>query len=74
MEEEETLRKAKLANERLKLMKAHFPNDFRWWEEAIRESLNEKEREVLYLKRILGDHPPFVPNQGMMGDYFFVFS
>jgi hypothetical protein len=49
MEEEEPLRKAKLANERLKLMKAHFPDDFRWWEEAIRESLNEKEREVFYV-------------------------
>ncbi|MGF6950925.1 hypothetical protein QF028_003430 [Neobacillus sp. B4I6] len=49
MEVEETLRKAKLSNERLNLMKAHFPNDFRWWEEAIRESLNEKEREVFYV-------------------------
>ncbi|PEQ93960.1 hypothetical protein CN481_09990 [Bacillus sp. AFS006103] len=49
MEEEETLRKAKLANERLKLMENRNSDDFRWWEEAIRESLNEKEREVFYV-------------------------
>ncbi|MEY2194731.1 hypothetical protein AB7942_18605 [Neobacillus sp. BF23-41] len=49
MEEEEPLRKVKLAKERLKLMKYRIPDDFRWWEEAIRESLNEKEREVFYV-------------------------
>ncbi|MEY2194715.1 hypothetical protein AB7942_18520 [Neobacillus sp. BF23-41] len=49
MEEEETLRKAKLANERLKLMKDRIPDDSRRWEEAIRESLNEEEREVFYV-------------------------
>ncbi|SMQ72886.1 hypothetical protein SAMN05444673_2259 [Bacillus sp. OV166] len=49
MEEEETLRKEKLANERLKLMKDLILDDFRWWEEAIRESLNEEEREVFYV-------------------------
>ena len=50
MEEEETLRKARFEYERLNLMKDRIPDDdFRWWEEAIRESLNEKEREVFYV-------------------------
>jgi hypothetical protein len=49
MEEEGALRKAKLVNERLKLLQDRIPDDFRWWEEAIRESLNEKEREVFYV-------------------------
>ncbi|WP_026565433.1 hypothetical protein [Bacillus sp. UNC41MFS5] len=49
MEEEETLTKAKHVNERLDLMKNRIPEDHRWWEEAIRENLNEKEREVFYV-------------------------
>ncbi|WP_144548374.1 hypothetical protein [Bacillus sp. X1(2014)] len=49
MEEEETLIKAKHVNERLNLMKNRNSEGHRWWEEAMRESLNEKEREVFYV-------------------------
>ncbi|MEH7073349.1 hypothetical protein [Neobacillus drentensis] len=48
-EEEEALIKAKLVNERLNLLKNQLPVGQQWWEEAIRESLNEKEREVFYV-------------------------
>lgn len=49
MEEEEVVIKAKHVNERLDLMKNRIPDGHRWWDEAIRESLNEKEREVFYV-------------------------
>ena len=49
IEEEEALMKAKHVNERLDLMKDRIPDGYRWWEEAIRVSLNEKEREGFYV-------------------------
>jgi len=49
MEEEEMLIKSKHVNERLDFLKNRIPEDHRWWEEAIRENLNKKEREVFYV-------------------------
>ena len=49
MEEEEMLIKEKHVNERLDHMNNRIPESHRWWEEAIIESLNKKEREVFYV-------------------------
>ena len=48
-EEEEAVIKERHVKERLDLMKDRIPDGHRWWEEAIKESLNEKEREVFYV-------------------------
>jgi hypothetical protein len=49
MEEEEVLMKAKPPIEQLEVMNGRIPEAYRWWEEAVREIEEEKERELLYV-------------------------
>jgi hypothetical protein len=49
MEEEERLINVKPTMERLEIMNDCIPDSDRWWEAAVREILEEKESELLYV-------------------------
>jgi len=49
IDEEEVLVKVKPPIEPLDPKKAAIPENYRWWEEAVRESVNEKERELVHV-------------------------